>query len=235
MEDNRFIDMYFESEAILLKIDYSEKKNMTTFMTYLENLHSVGDKLRDKFDCKINNIAEFIILRIVRNYFHHVDDIKEYSIFVDVGNKGIYEHDRHLIISMKDFAKAIKDFRDNNKNEYVEKQFKIINKFIDYELLDKVDVLSNLPKFTVDNNNEVLESGIDLFKYVYNISNIIADKCRNIETLKNKEVIKNLEETYTEFYNIPKRDFRCHPNDIPILTTKGFYFPENIYSIKKVD
>lgn len=209
---------------------------MTTFMNYLENLHSVGDKLRDKFGCKINNVPEFVILRMVRNYFHHVEDIEEYSMFVEVGTKGIYEHSTHLIISMKDFAKSIESFKKNNKNEkYKKKQLELMNEFIEYEVLEKADELSTLPKFTIDGGKEIFESGIDLFKYAYNISNIIADRCREIESLKNKEVIKNLESTYTEYYNISKRDFICHPNDVPILTTKGFYFPKDISSIRRAE
>ncbi len=108
MTNTNFINRYFESEAILLKIEYSEKRSMTTFMNYLENLHSLADKLKDKFGCSIKDIPEFIVLRVIRNYFHHVDDIEEYSLQVEFEEWGIYENNRHLIISMRDFAKALK-------------------------------------------------------------------------------------------------------------------------------
>lgn len=234
MEENRFIDRYFESEAHLLKIEYSEKRNMTTFMTYLENLHSVGDKLRDKFNCKINNIPEFVILRIIRNYFHHVEDIEEYSMFVEFEEWGIYENNRHLIISMKDFAKSIQSFIKNNGNKkYVDKQIKLICEFIEYDIIDKVDELVNLPKISID--GKVYELGIDIFKYVYNISNFIADKCREIENLKDKKCIKNLDNSYTVDNNIPKRDFLVMPGNIPLMTTKGIVFPKDRNSIRKAD
>ena len=234
MEENRFIDRYFESEAILLKIEYSEKKSMTTFMNYLENLHSVSDKLRDKFNYKINNIPEFVILRVIRNYFHHVEDIEEYSMFAEFEEWGIYENNRHLIISMKDFAKSIQSFIKNNANKkYVEKQIKLMCEFIEYDIIDKVDELVNLPKFYLD--GKVYEFGIDIFKYIYNISNFIADKCREIDDLKNKSCILNLEETYTSYFNIPKRDFLVMPNNIPIMTTDGIVFPKDINSMRKID
>ncbi len=38
MDNGRFIDRYFESESILLKIEHTEKKNINTLLTYLENL-----------------------------------------------------------------------------------------------------------------------------------------------------------------------------------------------------
>lgn len=232
MEDHRFIDRYFESEAVLLKIDYSEQRNMTTFMTYLTNLHSVGDKLRDRFKCKINNIPEFIILRVIRNYFHHVDDIETYRMFVELEQWGFYEHNRHLIISMKDFAKSIKNFiNTNHDKKYVAKQIDLMCKFIDYEIIDKIDELTNLPKISIDGKH--YELGIDIFKYIYNISNIIADQCRQIEALKNKEVILNLEETYTKKFNIPKRDLVCNPENIPLMTTEGLVFPKDKNSIKR--
>ena len=75
MKNTKFIDRYFESEKLLLNIEYTEQKTLNTLLTYLENLHSVGDKLKDKYQCNIKNIPEFVILRIIRNYFHHVDDI----------------------------------------------------------------------------------------------------------------------------------------------------------------
>lgn len=234
MEDNRFIDRYFESEAILLRIDHSEKRNMTTFMTYLENLHSVGDKLRDKFGCKINNVPEFVILRMIRNYFHHVEDIEEYIMFAEFEEWGMYENNRHLIISMKDFAKAIQSFIKNNGNKkYVDKQIKLICEFIEYEIIDKVDELVDLPKISIDGKE--YELGIDIFKYAYNISNFIADKCREIEDLENKDCILNLESTYTSDFNISKRDFLTMPNNIPLMTTAGIIFPKDRNSIKRVD
>ncbi|MCT7568102.1 hypothetical protein [Aliarcobacter butzleri] len=237
MEEHIFIDRYFESEAIILKLENSNKHNMTTFMNYLENLHSLADKLKDRFDCNIKNIPEFVILRIIRNYFHHKDDIQEYSVFVELEEGYTYENTKHLIISMKDFAKAIKDFKDNTKNkEYIDEQIELMSKFIDFGILDKVDEFVNLPKFTIDGKEEILEFGIDLFKYIYNISNIIADECREITSLKNKEVILKLEDTYTKHFNIGKRDLRLHPNNrVPIVTTKGFRFPKNRNSLIRAE
>lgn len=236
LEENKFIDRYFESESVLLNIKYAEKRTMTTFMNYLENLHSVADKLKDKFECNIKDVPEFVILRVIRNYFHHVDDIEEYSMFVNCDELGIYEQNRHLIISMKDFAKSIKSFEKNTRNKnYYKKQVEIMSEFIEYWIFDQINELCNLQKFLVDNNDEEYEMGIDLFKYVYNISNIIADRCRAIEVLKNKEVIKGLEYTYTEEYNIPKRDSLRLPGKIPLLTTKGFISPKDKSSIKPVN
>ncbi|MGB6328253.1 MAG: hypothetical protein WBF48_04960 [Halarcobacter sp.] len=235
MEENKFIDRYFESDAILLKIEHCEKRTMTTFMNYLENLHSTADKLKDKFNCNIKNIPEFVILRVIRNYFHHVEDIEEYSMFVELEHWAIFENDRHLIISMKDFALAIKSFKDNTRDaRYVRKQIKLMNEYIENNILEEVNVLCTLPLFTIDGNDEEYEMGIDLFKYVYNITNIIADRCREIEELKSKNVILELEYTFTSFYNISKRDLLVMPNNVPILTTKGFLFPNDKSSIRRV-
>jgi len=227
---NNFINRYFESEAILLKIEYSEKRSMTTFMNYLENLHSVADKLKDRFGCNIKNVPEFIILRVIRNYFHHVDDIEEYSMQVEFEEWGIYENNRHLIISLKDFAKAVKNFIDNTRDKkYVKKQTELMCEFIEYEIIARVDEIVNLPKISID--GKAYEIGIDIFKYVYNISNIIADECRKIEGLKNMDVILNLEATYTKEYNIPKRDLLCMPGNTPVMTTEGLVFPKSRDSV----
>lgn len=230
MENNTFIDRYFESESILLKIEHTEQINLNTLLTYLENLHSIGDKLKDKYQCNIKDIPEFVILRIIRNYFHHIDDIEDYSIFVELEEWGIFEYNRHLIISLKDFAKSLKNFIDQSNKKYVDKQIDLITEFIDVDIVDKVEQLCALKEIVVDEKK--YELGIDIFKYVYNISNIIADKCRNINELKNKKVILNLEPTYSEEYNIPKRDYLGMPGNIPIMTTKGFVFPKNRNTIR---
>lgn len=233
MTTNNFINRYFESEAILLKIEHSEKRSMNTFMNYLENLHSLADKLKDRFGCSIKDIPEFIILRVIRNYFHHVDDIEEYSIQVEFEEWGIYENSRHLIISLKDFAKALKNFIDNTKNKkYLKKQLELMNEFIEYEIIARVDEIIRLPKISID--GKAYDLGIDIFKYVYNISNIIADECRKIEELKDMDVILNLEATYTKDYNIPKRDLLCSPENIPVMTTEGLVFPKSRDSVGRI-
>ena len=136
MSNDRFVDRYFESEGALLKIEHSEKKNINTLLTYLENLHSIGDKLNDKYQCNIKDVPEFVILRIIRNYFHHVDDIEDYSMFVELKEWGIFEYNRHLIISLKDFAKSLKNFidqnSDNKKKKFLDKQIELITVFIGY-------------------------------------------------------------------------------------------------------
>lgn len=74
--------------------------------------------------------------------------------------------------------------------------------------------------------------GVDIFKYVYNISNFIADKCKEIDEIKNQFVIKNLHFTYTASNNIPKNDFIGCVEKLPIMTTVGVIFPKNEKSIK---
>jgi len=233
MSNDRFVDRYFESEGALLKIEHSEKKNINTLLTYLENLHSIGDQLKDKYQCNIKDVPEFVILRIIRNYFHHVDDIEEYSMFVEVEEWGIFEYNRHLIISLKDFVKSLKNFIDNSNKKYQEKQIELITEFIELDIINNAEQLCDLKEIVIDENK--YELGIDIFKYVYNISNIIADKCRDIDELKNKEIILNLESTYTEAFNIPKRDYLTLPGNIPILTTKGFVFPKDRSAIRRAD
>ena len=226
MSNDRFVERYFESEGALLKIEHSEKKNINTLLTYLENLHSIGDKLNDKYQCNIKDVPEFVILRIIRNYFHHVDDIEDYSMFVELKEWGIFEYNRHLIISLKDFAKSLKNFidqnSDNKKKKFLDKQIELITVFIEHDIVNNAEQLCDLNEIVIDENK--YERGIDIFKYVYNISNIIADKCRDIDELKNKEIILNLESTYTEAFNIPKRNYLTLPGNIPILTTKGLVF-----------
>ena len=59
--NNKFLDIYFENEAILLNAEYSEKRSLGTLLNYLNSLHSTADKLKDKFNCNIKNIPEFNI------------------------------------------------------------------------------------------------------------------------------------------------------------------------------
>ena len=113
------------------------------------------------------------------------------------------------------------------------KQIQLISEFIEIDIINNVEEICNLKDILIDNNKYSL--GIDIFKYVYNISNFIADKCRKIDELKNKQVILDLEPTYTEEYNIHKIDYMGTPGNMPIMTTKGFVFPKNRSTIRPVD
>lgn len=236
MNNNKFLDIYFENEAILLKAEYSEKRSLGTLLNYLNSLHSTADKLKDKFNCDIKNIPEFIILRVIRNYFHHVNDndIDEYSFCVELEEWGIYENKIHIIISLNDLLKAIKHFMNQNmRNEkYLKKQITLMQEFLDNDFFDNIDELLTIDEILIDDKKYQL--GVDIFKYVYNISNFIADKCREIDEVKNQTVIKNLHFTYTVSNNIPKNDFIGCVEKLPIMTTVGVVFPKDVKSIKVI-
>lgn len=230
MNNYKFLDIYFENEAILLKAEYSEQKSISTLLNYLNSLHSTADKLKDKLNCDIKNIPEFIILRVIRNYFHHINDIDDFSFYIELEEWGIYENNMHLIISFNDLLKAIKHFINQNtkKDQYLKKQIQLMQEFLDSNFFDNIDELLTIYRILIDDKE--YQAGVDIFKYVYNISNFIADKCREIDEVKNKFVIKNLHFTYTILNNIPKKDFIGCVENIPIMTTSGLIFPKTIES-----
>ena len=234
MNDNKFLDIYFENEYILLKAEYSENRSLGTLLNYLNSLHSTADKLKDKFNCNIKNIPEFIILRVIRNYFHHVNDndIDKCSFCVELEEWGIYENKMHLIISLNDLLKSIRHFiGQNQKNaQYLKKQIALMKEFLDDDFFENIDELLTIDMILIDDKKYHL--GVDIFKYVYNISNFIADKCREINEIKNQSVIKDLHFTYTASNNIPKNDFIGCVEKLPIMTTVGVIFPKNEKSIK---
>ena len=84
MEKYTFIDRYFHSQSELLDIRHTEDRDINTLFTYLNNLHSTADKLLELFDCNIKTAPEFKMLRIIRNYFHHVGDVDEIRLHVKV-------------------------------------------------------------------------------------------------------------------------------------------------------
>lgn len=69
MKKHTFIDRYFESQRALLRLDTIEEHDVNSLFTYLNNLHSTADKLKELFDCNIKDCPDFKLLRIIRNYF----------------------------------------------------------------------------------------------------------------------------------------------------------------------
>ena len=239
MEQHIFIDRFFQSQYELLDTRHKEKRDINSLYTFLNNLHTVGDRLKEEFDCEIKSYPEFKILRIIRNYLHHAGDFKEIRVNVVLQPGVISSHNEHLIIPLEVFAKSLKSFIDKNtlpeghkkfknKQQFISRELDSISEIFSYtqDLLSNLDVMCNKPRLKLD--GEVFELGFDMYKFVYNIANIVADKCRLIEELKNKAIIRDLEQTYTQDFNIDKRDVLCSPEKVPVLTTSGFVYPAKI-------
>ncbi|WP_416879563.1 hypothetical protein [Litorimonas sp.] len=241
MENYRFIDRFFHSQYELLDLTETEGRDSNTLYTFLNNLHTTADRLKEEFDCDIKGSPEFKILRLIRNYFHHVGDVEEIRLKVYVERNVIISHAEHLIIPLETFAKSVKSFIDKNslpksnrnyakKKAFVDKEMAAISELFDYtaDLLANLEVFCNKPSLKLD--GVVYELGFDMYKFVYNVTNIVADKCREIEQLNEKKVIAELDWSYTADNNIGKHDVFCHPNRVPITTTQGFVYPETIES-----
>lgn len=239
MENHTFIDRYFHSQNELLDIRFSENRDINSLFTYLNNLHSTADKLKDLFGCNIKNFPEFKMLRIIRNYFHHVGDVDETRLYVTVDKDIIVSHAQHLIIPLEIFAKSVKSFIDNStvseghknyqkKIDYVSKEMASITECFDYctDILSNMDACCNKPSLKLD--GRIYELGFDMYKLVYNVSNLIADKSRSISELSSKSVVLDLDDTYTVSNNIGKYDVLCRPDAVPIMTMEGFIYPKNI-------
>ncbi|WP_370203228.1 hypothetical protein [Alloalcanivorax venustensis] len=241
MEKYRFIDRFFHSQYELLDLTKAEGRDSNTLYTFLNNLHTTADRLKEEFFCDIKGCPEFKLLRLIRNYFHHIGDVEETRLEVYVEPNVIVSHAEHLIIPLETFAKSVKSFIDKNslpensknyakKKAFIEKEMAVISELFDYaaDLLANLEVYSNKPSLKLD--GVVYELGFDMHKFVFNITNIVADKCREIDQLNGKKVVSELDWSYTADNNIGKHDVFCHPNRVPITTTQGFVYPESIES-----
>lgn len=239
MEKYTFIDRYFHSQYELLDVRYSEDRDINTLFTYLNNLHSTADKLIELFDCNIKSTPEFKVLRMIRNYFHHVGDVDEIRLYVSVDKGVIVSHSHHIIIPLETLARSFKSFIDNNTVPETNRSYKKKKGFIDgemnsifellaggYDILNKLEICCNKPSLKLD--GKIYELGFDIYKFVYNITNIIAEKCREIDDLKTKKIICELDFSYSIVNNISKHDVFFRLGHAPIMTTEGFVYPKAI-------
>jgi len=239
MEKYTFIDRYFHSQRELLDIRHSEERDINSLFTYLNNLHSTADKLLELFKCNIKTAPEFKMLRIIRNYFHHVGDVDEIRLHVKVEANVLVSHSQHLLIPLEVLAMSVKSFFDNtvpnekNKNykaklKFVQDEMSEISEIFDYSatLMEDLELFCHKPSLKLD--GKVYELGFDMYKFVFNITNIIADKCREIPELHEKKVIQELDWSYRVENNIGKHDVFCSPSSVPITTTEGFVYAKDI-------
>ncbi|KOO56793.1 hypothetical protein WH43_18185 [Rheinheimera sp. KL1] len=239
MEKFRFIDRFFHSQYELLDFTQVDDRDSNSLYTFLNNLHTTADRLKEDFDCDIKSSPDFKILRLIRNYFHHVGDVEEIRLKVVVEPDVLVSHSEHLLIPLETFAKSVKSFIENNtlpeksknfrkKQDFIAEEMSSISEIFDYtqDLLANLEVFCHKPSLKLDGT--IYELGFDMYKFVYNITNIVADKCRTIDVLKNKSVVLGLDESYTSINNIGKHDVFCHPDNVPITTTEGFVYAKSI-------
>lgn len=244
MEKYTFIDRYFHSQRELLDIRHSEGRDINTLFTYLNNLHSTADKLFELFNCSIKTAPEFKLLRLIRNYFYHVGDVDEIRLHVKIEENVLVSHSQHLLIPLLEvLAKSVKSFIDNtipdekNKNyksklRFVQRGMSDIAEIFDYaaNLMKDLEMFCQKPSLRLD--GRVYELGFDMYKFVFNITNLIADKCREIPELREKKVILGLDWSYRAENNIGKYDVFCSPFNVPITTTEGFVYAKSIVLVR---
>ncbi|CNF61856.1 Uncharacterised protein [Yersinia similis] len=218
MEQNTFVDRFFHSSYELTDFRKTGERDINTLFSFLNNLHSLQDKVREQFGENISQYPEFKLLRIIRNYHHHVGDVDEFRVF-NVRNEFLLSHSEMIIIPLFVVAKAIVNAK---KRPNGEKEIKAISEFIgDFEYISERDSFFSEAQPLI-NKGKKYYPGFDIYKCVYNITNIIADICRDIAELSLKECIINLDETYTSENNIDKLNISCHAGEVPFLTTEGY-------------
>lgn len=238
-ENYTFIDRYFHSQFELLDMTKENERDINTLYSYLNNLHSTADKLKNTFDSDIKNYPEFKILRMVRNYFHHIDDVDEIRLYFLADESTIVSHSQHVLIPLEILAKSLKSFIDNNtvkksnrnyqrKKEFIDNEFDSIAEIFDYtaDLLAKLDLFCDNPRLRLD--GKVYTLGFDMYKFIYNITNIIADICRETTELSDKKIIQDLDGSYSSDNNMAKHDVLISPSKVPITTTEGFVYANKI-------
>ncbi|WP_311781231.1 MULTISPECIES: hypothetical protein [Pantoea] len=222
MEQHTFVDRFFHSSHGLTDFTKMGGRNINTLFSFLNNLHSFQqDRTRIQFGVSIAHHPEFKLLRIIRNYFHHVGDVDEFRVF-NAQNEFSVSHTEMIIIPVSVIAKALinaKKRRDGLKE--VESIFGSIDGLA---YISEQDCFMAHGRYLIHKGRKHYP-GLDLFKYIYNITNIIADVCRETPEFSLKKCVLSLDSTYTSDNNIGKFNLHCHAGNVQSLSTEGYIFP----------
>lgn len=218
MEQNTFVDRFFHSSLELTDFRKTGERDINTLFSFLNNLHSLQDRLRQQFGKSISHYPEFKLLRMIRNYHHHVGDVDEFRVF-NARNEFSLSHTEMIILPLFVIAKAIINLK---KRSNWQIEVEIISEFIDnFEYISQNDSFLSKEKCIIQKDKRYYP-GFDIYKCVYNITNIIADTCREIPELSIKACVTSLDETYTGSNNIEKNNLICHAGEVPFLSTEGY-------------
>lgn len=114
MKKYKFIGRFFHSQYELLDFTKIESRDTNSLYTFLNNMHTTADGLKEDFDCDIKSSPNLKILRLIRNYFHHVGDVEEARLKVIIEPGVMANHAEHLLIPLETFAKSVKSFINKN-------------------------------------------------------------------------------------------------------------------------
>ena len=63
---------------------------------------------------------------------------------------------------------------------------------------------------------------------IYNVTNLIVERCKEVEELASKPIIKDLGSEFALSNNIDRMDMFCTPDKMPITTTQGMIYARKI-------
>jgi len=222
MEQHSFVDRFFHSSQELTDFRKTGERDINTLFSFLNNLHSFQDRIRDQFGKSISRHPEFRLLRMIRNYHHHVGDVDEFRVF-NVRNELSISHTEMILIPTATAASAVLNAK---KRPTGADDINIISGFIDgFEYICENALKFSGGVFLIHEGKRYFP-GFDLFKSVFNITNIVADVCREVDELENKKCVTSLGELYTSGNNISKLNLLCHAGNVPFLSTEGYIFPK---------
>ncbi|HIF9258759.1 TPA: hypothetical protein ACX6RA_001815 [Photobacterium damselae] len=114
------------------------------------------------------------------------------------------------------------------KLDFVTKELAAVSSCYSYlgDILNNMEMCCNNPSLKLD--GVVYELGFDMYRFVFNVTNLIAEKCKDIKELSNKEVIKKLGEDFSVANNIGRIDMYCCVDKMPITTTQGMIYAKSI-------
>lgn len=221
MEQYTFIDRFFHSAFELTDFRMMGERDINTLFSFLSNLHSLQDRIREQFGKSISQHPEFKLLRMIRNFHHHVGDVDEFRVF-NARNEFSLSHTEMIIIPVSVLAKAVINAK---KNRNSPREIESVSRFIDdFRYISEND--SSLAKgVQLIHKGKKYYPGFDIYKSVYNITNVVADMCREIPEISQKDCVISLDDTYTVENNIGKYNLTCHAGDVPFLSTEGYIFP----------
>lgn len=222
MEQNTFVDRFFHSSLELTDFRKTGERDINTLFSFLNNLHSLQDRFREQFHSNISQHPEFKLLRILRNYHHHVGDVDEFRVY-NVRNEFTLSHSEMIIIPLYIVAKAILNAK---KRPNAEREIQSISEFIDdFEYISANDSFFRKGALSLTMVKRTIQDLI--FINVFTILQIsLLTFVEKFPSYHKKKCIINLDDTYTSKNNIEKRNLLCHAGEVPFLTTEGYIIPE---------